>query len=749
MRLVDSARLRIVSARPALWRLLTLWSISVFLSCTSPGAGAATMTRATLEPLFPPPLMVGEPSRVLPVWPIFQRNGSGLQHIGHAFETVDLEPAAGYSGKPINLLVYVDLQGQFLDVRLLSHREPIFLSAKGTAQLAAFSAQYNGLTVRHQVQVGSPQAAPQRTESHAVLHGVVAGTVSALAIDRSILLSASQVASEVTLARLQGSDAATVAGPEVGRDLGRDLRLARSGWTESVTAGLLQRLARSNREVEERFAGTAGAGRDALAKVQPDGDAIDLWFGLASAPKLGRRLLDGPTWERVQARPDRSELVLVIYDSGRLSPSSPGLRLRLTQGERRVELVEIDTRPGVRWAAPRSAGGASPQVRLWQTVGALPLAPGQPIAVEAAVVRGTGGDALRRVETVFTQRLGVIGADGQRLDAEAGVGSGVLSGAWPEAWSDLGSTLQPALVQRAWLLSVLAGGLILLSLALLRQRWLTAKPRRLQIFRTGYLVFTLVFIGWIAQGQLTVVTLTSLVEALVAGQGLAFLLADPVAVLLWAYVLLTLVVWGRGTFCGWLCPFGALQELLSLAAQRLHIQPRRLHTRLDAGLKRVKYGVLAVLIGGAGMSAAWTDTAVEIEPFKTAISLGFDRSWPYVVWALACAALSVLVFRGYCRYICPLGAALALFGRLRLFAWIPRREACGTPCQTCRHRCEYQAIAPTGRVDYSECFQCLDCVEIYQDDQRCLPLVRQRKPGAGRHIPIQPVAAAPTAVAGP
>ncbi len=278
--------------------------------------------------------------------------------------------------------------------------------------------------------------------------------------------------------------------------------------------------------------------------------------------------------------------------------------------------------------------------------------------MEAVVLRRMGGDALRRVETVFTQRLGVIGADGQQLDAEPGDGAGAVTGALfgagSGAWPDLWSTLKPTVVQRAWVL--------------------------------------------------------------------------------------TLVVWGRGTFCGWLCPFGAMQELLSLAAQRLHFKPRRLHTRLDAGLKRIKYGVLAVLLDGTDMSAAWTDTAVEIEPFKTAISLGFDRSWPYVLWALACAGLSVLVFRGYCRYICPLGAALALFGRLRLLAWIPRREACGTPCQTCRHRCEYQAIAPAGQVDYSECFQCLDCAEIYQGDQRCLPLVRQRKRVTGRHIPIHPVA---------
>ncbi|OYU65627.1 MAG: hypothetical protein CFE45_44145 [Burkholderiales bacterium PBB5] len=122
-----------------------------------------------------------------------------------------------------------------------------------------------------------------------------------------------------------------------------------------------------------------------------------------------------------------------------------------------------------------------------------------------------------------------------------------------------------------------------------------------------------------------------------------------------------------------------------------------------------------------------------MEPFKTAISQLFQREWPFVAWALLCVAAGVLVFRGYCRYLCPLGAALALLGRLRRWRWIPRHDACGTPCQTCRHRCAYQAITPAGEVQYDECFQCLDCVALHQDPRQCLPLLQQ----ARRVIPIE------------
>ena len=207
---------------------------------------------------------------------------------------------------------------------------------------------------------------------------------------------------------------------------------------------------------------------------------------------------------------------------------------------------------------------------------------------------------------------------------------------WLEQW-----------VLRGTDLAVLAIGLLVLTIALARQRWLAAVPRRLAIFRHAYLVFTLGFIGWWVQGQLTIVNATALVEALSAHRSADFLLADPIAVVLWAYTGVTLVVWGRGTFCGWLCPFGALQELVARITGALGLKPRPLHRRADAALKWLKYGVLALLIGAAFVSGPWTERLVEIEPFKTSISLFFQREWPYVAWAVACVALSAFVYRGF------------------------------------------------------------------------------------------------------
>jgi len=66
---------------------------------------------------------------------------------------------------------------------------------------------------------------------------------------------------------------------------------------------------------------------------------------------------------------------------------------------------------------------------------------------------------------------------------------------------------------------------------------------------------------------------------------------------------------------------------------------------------------------------------------------------------------------------------MAIGGMIRGRDWIARRAECGSPCQLCRVKCKYGAIEPTGKIQYSECFQCLDCVTIHNDRRQCVPLI--------------------------
>jgi hypothetical protein len=288
-------------------------------------------------------------------------------------------------------------------------------------------------------------------------------------------------------------------------------------------------------------------------------------------------------------------------------------------------------------------------------------------------------------------------------------------------------------------LVVIGIALLLLSGILLRPQSVSIKPRTLFLFRMGFLSFTLGFIGWYAQGQLSIVQITGAIKSLSAGAGLKSFLYDPVSLLLIAFTLISLAVWGRGSFCGWLCPYGALQEFVALLARALRVPQWRMPQRLSRLLARSRYAILALLVGSAAFAPAAAEKLVEIEPFKTAITVGFQREWPFLLWAIGLLLAGAFVYKFFCRFVCPLGAALTIGGRLRRWNWLPRIEACGQPCQRCRIACRYDAINPTGGIDYDECHQCLDCVGIYHDTARCGPKLLYA--AKGKTIRIHPAKA--------
>jgi len=295
----------------------------------------------------------------------------------------------------------------------------------------------------------------------------------------------------------------------------------------------------------------------------------------------------------------------------------------------------------------------------------------------------------------------------------------------------LGASSEPFWVsvwrERAWQIAVLVVALFVLTLILLFQDWLTSRPRLLTYIRTGYLVFTLFFIGWYTLAQLSVIHVLTFINAILHQFSWEAFLVDPLIFILWAFVALTLLLWGRGVYCGWLCPFGALQELLHQLAQRLKIPawnfPDVVHERLWA----VKYVIFVALFGLSLQSIGHAAKAAEVEPFKTAIVLHFQRDGIYLAYALCLLAIAVFNRKFYCKYLCALGAALAIPAPLRIFDWLRRRKECGRPCQICEKQCEVQAIRPTGEINPNECHYCLDCQVTYWDDVRCPPLADKRR----------------------
>ena len=140
-----------------------------------------------------------------------------------------------------------------------------------------------------------------------------------------------------------------------------------------------------------------------------------------------------------------------------------------------------------------------------------------------------------------------------------------------------------------------------------------------------------------------------------------------------------------------------------------------------------KYAAAAVLLILAMISLEAAGNVVEIEPFKTAITARFTRTWPYVFYAGVILFIGLFTERAFCRYLCPLGGVLAALDRFHLLNLLKRRPECGSPCRLCEAACPVNAIAKSGKIETAECFQCLDCQVEYFDDTRCPPLVQVRK----------------------
>jgi hypothetical protein len=305
----------------------------------------------------------------------------------------------------------------------------------------------------------------------------------------------------------------------------------------------------------------------------------------------------------------------------------------------------------------------------------------------------------------------------------------VLPPAEPSAQEPLDAPWRESWRAQADNIVVLGFGLLVLTVLLIALHRLTRHARLYQALRIGFLLFTLVWIGWIAGAQLSVINVFAWLAALINGNGLAVLLADPLLCVLLAFVVVSFVIWGRGVFCGWLCPFGALQELLAKLGRVVSLPQWSPSYRAHRMLWPLKYVSLAVLAVAALHGLQTMAVAAEIEPFKTVISLRMDRAWPFVVYALVLLAAGLFVERAFCRFLCPLGAVMAIGGRLRRFTPfrftpLKRRSECGSPCQLCARRCPIQAIEPSGAINMDECFYCLDCQVIHNDANVCPPGIR-------------------------
>ncbi|WP_282128298.1 4Fe-4S binding protein [Roseobacter litoralis] len=631
----------------------------------------------------------------------------GGETLGYVFLTSDFVGTTGYSGKPIHVVAAIDQDANVMAAHLVKHSEPIVLIGIPDRKVKAVTEGYRGLDLKAEVQAGGA--------GHDL--DIISGaTVTIMVIDDSIVRAGIKVARMLSL----GGLSVEVALPK--REIDRS-STATADWMTLTGDGSVRTLALDVGQVNRAF--EQGGDEKAAARPEPgapEDTFIEMTAALVSIPEIGRSLLGEAEYANLTDWLEEGEEAILVTGRGKYSFKGSGYvrggifdRIQLIQGDRALRFFDSGHKRLGR-LDPADAP-AFTELDIFKIPVDAEFDPAEPWRLQLLVQRATGAVTKAFVTVDLGYQLP------ERFIKQAPV---VHPAVEDEA------AAKTALWQRVWRdkqveIAVLIAMLLTLSAIFFFQKQFTRNARVFYWVRIGFLTMTLVFLGWMTNAQLSVVNLLALGGALRSGFSWDAFLLDPLVFIQWFAIAAALLFWGRGAYCGWLCPFGALQELSNKIARAVKVPQFELPWGLHERLWPIKYMIFLGLFAVSLTSLPRAEALAEVEPFKTAIILKFAREWPFVVFALSMLFIGLFVERFYCRYVCPLGAALAIPARMRMFDWLKRYRECGNPCHTCANECPVQAIHPTGEINPNECVNCLHCQVLYQSDTKCPVIIKQLK----------------------
>jgi NosR/NirI family nitrous oxide reductase transcriptional regulator len=630
--------------------------------------------------------------------------------VGWVFLTSDFVSTTGYSGKPIHTLVGVDPSAVITGVRLVKHSEPIVLIGIPDSKIKAVTEGYAGLDLKAEAESGG---------SAHDLDIISGATVTIMVIDDSIVRSGLKVARALGLGGLAPEVAEQ--GPQLEIDFDKQ---EVSDWMTLTGDGSVRRMSLDVAQINEAFVEQGDERAIARPEPGPDTDTfIDLYVALADVPSIGLSLLGEAEYQNLKNRLKEGEHAILVMGRGRYSFKGSGyVRGGIFD---RIQMIQHDVsarffdKQQVRVGEIVADGAPSfTEMDLFIIPADIGFDPARDFRLQLLVQRAVGP-----IDKVFlTFDLGyqlpqdylkaipvaVAPADQAATSAVSAGDQTVVEKLWVRIWKG-----------RVFDVVVLGVAIGVLTLVFFFQMQVTKNERFTFWFRIGFLTFTLVWLGWMENAQLSVVNVLAFFSALTNEFSWDAFLMDPLVFLLWFSVAAALLFWGRGAYCGWLCPFGAMQELTNRIAKFFRVPQIEVPWGLHERLWPLKYMIFLGLFGLSLYSLDVAEHYAEVEPFKTAIILKFQRAWPFVLFAVALLVAGLFIERFYCRYLCPLGAALAIPARLRMFDWLKRYRECGNPCNRCAKECMVQAIHPEGNINPNECLNCLHCQVLYQHDQKC------------------------------
>ncbi|MHA1548756.1 MAG: 4Fe-4S binding protein [Alphaproteobacteria bacterium] len=669
---------------------------------------------ANLQPseLHPAGRSFGAARSDVAVVPILGEEGT----VAFAFLTSDFVSTTGYSGKPIHIVAAIDADAIISGVELVEHAEPIVLIGIPDSKIRALTSRYAGLDLKIE--------AEQEGVGHEL--DIISGaTVTVIVIDDSIVRAGLKVARALGLGGL--APPGPLAGPRYEIDPTID---EISDWAPLVVERAVGRLTLDIGQINQAFidkGDTAAAARPEAGN--PTDVFIDMYAALVSVPSIGRSLLGEAEYGNLTERLKVGEHAILVAGRGLYSFKGSGYvrggvfdRIQVIQGDTSVRFRDRQHKRIGEIAAANAPNFT--ELDIFTIPADAGFEPTAPWRLQLLVQRATG--PVKKSYLTFDLYAALPGMYLRQIaDELAGNVSTGLNTAeealakqklWQRIWRD-----------RSVDIIILAVAMTILTWFFFFQGPLTRNETVVFWFRIAFLSFTLFWIGWYANAQLSVVNVLAVISAAASEFSWDAFLIDPMVFILWFGVAASILFWGRGAYCGWLCPFGALQELTNRLAKLARIPQITLPWGLHERLWPIKYVIFLTLFGLSIYSLPIAEQYAEVEPFKTAIVLKFQRTWPFVAFAGVLLFAGLFIERFYCRYLCPLGAALSIPSKIRIFEWLHRYRECGSPCARCAKECMVQAIDPRGQINVNECLYCMHCQVLYQSDQKCPVCIKKRE----------------------
>jgi len=206
--------------------------------------------------------------------------------------------------------------------------------------------------------------------------------------------------------------------------------------------------------------------------------------------------------------------------------------------------------------------------------------------------------------------------------------------------------------------------------------------------------------------------------------------------LLWALAVIVLtIIFGR-FFCGWVCPFGALHQFVGYLGNRRKKTSQKIQLNRYRKAQCIKYFILIFFL----FMAAFPSLAVTLQTglldpiplvtrsfnllllpiidssvnFVSVTARFYEGAWLILAIFLTATLLNLVIPRFYCRFICPLGALLAIISRFAIWRIGKKQTECSN-CLLCDKACE-GACEPSGSIRISECVLCFNCRDDCKDE---------------------------------